>query len=334
MIELNGMVETQFQDETYEGSIGVEFTAKIWYSILPKEVIQEFLMAFSDYKVEMESQLDFYSEGNLEFQELTIVESELDDLSATITARITVAGDFSEGIMAAAESFSTEFDSQVKSIPLEELSFTEVRSSDLHIYYEKEDLAFYLDYEVLIEGDIDEQVNSMKDYFLEELLTDPKLDPDEADMIRDVLLPTKVSVIDLETSFNSTMKDGSASIDFKVDGLILKQLDPEDLLSGLEVVSEEVTNEELTLTIKGASEGNKYVEIGVPEETSMPLTEESDSVSWTFAELENFDEVTFDVKEKPSTLPSTLPSTGYLLPAVGAVVIVALAAGLYFMRRR
>ena len=102
----------------------------------------------------------------------------------------------------------------------------------------------------------------------------------------------------------------------------------------MEVVSEEVTNEELTLTIKGASEGNKYVEIGVPEETSMPLTEESDSVSWTFAELENLDEVTFDVKEKPSTLPSTLPSTGYLLPAVGAVVIVALAAGLYFMRRR
>ena len=97
----------------------------------------------------------------------------------------------------------------------------------------------------------------------------------------------------------------------------------------MEEASEGVIGDKLTLTLEVASPGKEYIEIMVPDETTEPLSQEPQKVVWTFADLENLDKVTFEVKETSSSpLPTTL-----LIPAVGVVAVAAVAVW-YFMSRR
>jgi len=331
MVDLEMSVDTIFQEGTYEGSVDVEATATIWYSIIPEETIGMFVLGFPLFKAEIESQLHEYSDGNLVFSELTIIESELGDVSATITAKMTVEGDFGAGITAFGESYAPDYmDPPVQpSIPPESLTIATVRSGDVHISFDSEDLAFIIEYEVILEGDVDEQFNSLKDLLLEELLDESDLDPDATRLIYTLILPTELSVIDLGVSYNATLDGETTTMEFEVDGLVLKPPSPEALLSFLEEASEGVIGDKLTLTLEVSSQGKEYVEILVPDETTEPLSQEPQKVVWTFADLENLDKVTFEVKETSSSpLPTTL-----LIPAVGVVAIAAVAVW-YFMSRR
>ncbi len=330
MVDLEMSVVTVSQEGTFEGSVDVEATATIWYSIMPEETISMFVLGFPLFKAEIESQLLEYSDGNLELSELVIIESELGAVSATITAKMTVEGDFGAGVTAFGESYIPEYmDAPAQpSIPPESWTTT-MRSGDMHISYDSEDLAFIIEYEAIVEGDVDEQFNSLKDLILEELLEDSDLDPDATRLINTLILPTEFSVVDLGISYNATLDGEVAAMEFEVDGLILKPPTPEALLSFLEEASEGVIGDKLTLTLEVASQGKEYVEILVPDETTEPLSQEPQKVVWTFADLENLDKVTFEVKETSSSpLPTTL-----LIPAVGVVAIAAVAVW-YFMSRR
>ena len=155
------------------------------------------------------------------------------------------------------------------------------------------------------------------------------MDPDATRIIYTLILPTEFSVVDLGISYNATLDGEVAAMEFEVDGLVLRPPTPEVLLSFLEEASEGVIGDKLTLTIEVASQGKEYVEILVPDETTEPLSQEPQKVVWTFADLENLDKVTFEVKETSSSpLPTTL-----LIPAVG-VVAIAVVAVWYFMSRR
>ena len=92
-----------------------------------------------------------------------------------------------------------------------------------------------------------------------------------------------------------------------------------------------MTGEELTITLEGASQGDDYVEIVVPEGTTEPLSQESRKAVWTLSDLENMDEVKFETKE--TSPPPSSSSAGWVLPAVGVVAIAAVAVW-YFMSRR
>ena len=330
MVDLEMSVETIFQEGTFEGSVDVEATATIWYSIFPEETISMFVLGFPLFKAEIEAQLLEYSDGNLELSELTIIESEMGEVSATITAKMTVEGDFGAGITAFGESYIPDYmDPPVQSsIPPESWTTTMI-SGDVHMYFDSEDLAFIIEYEAMVEGDVDEQFNSLKNLLLEELLEESDLDPDAARIIYTLILPTEMSVVDLGVSYNATLDGEVATIEFEVGGLVLKPPSPEALLSFLEEASEGVIGDKLTLTLEVASQGKEYVEILVPDETTEPLSQEPQKVVWTFADLENLDKVTFEVKETSSSpLPTTL-----LIPAVGVVAIAAVAVW-YFMSRR
>ena len=331
MVNLEMSVETISQEGTYEGSVDVMATATIWYSIFPEETISMFLLGFPLFKAEIESQLLEYSDGYLELSELAIIESELGEVSATITAKMTVEGDFGAGITAFGESYIPDYmDPPVQpSIPPESWTIATMRSGDVHIYFDSEDLAFIIEFEVMVEGDIDEQFNSLKDLILEDLLAESDLDPDATRLIYTFILPTEMSVVDLGVSYNATLDGETTTMEFEVDGLVLKPPSPEALLSFLEEASEGVIGDKLTFTLEGASQGKEYVEIQVPDETTEPLSQESQKVVWTFADLENLDKVTFEVKETSSSqLPTTL-----LIPAVGVVAVAAVAVW-YFMSRR
>jgi hypothetical protein len=154
-----------------------------------------------------------------------------------------------------------------------------------------------------------------------------------------LILPTEVSIVNLGITFNVELDAESSIIEFDVGGLVLKPPSPEALLSILEEASEEIITDDLTLTFEGISLGDEYVEIQVPDETTEPFSQEPQKVVWTFADLENLDKVSFEVKETPSSsstpsssTPSSLTSN-LLIPAVG-VVAVAAAAVWYFTSRR
>ena len=330
MVDLDLSVETISQEGTFEGSVDLEATATIWYSIFPEETISMFVLGFPLFKAEIESQLHEYSDGNLELSELTIIESDLGEISATITVKMTVEGDFGAGITAFGESYIPDYmDPSVQpSIPPESW-MTTMRSGDMHISFDSEDLAFNIEYEAMVEGDVDEQFNSLKDLVLEELLEKSDLDPDATRLIYSLILPTELSVVDLGVSYNATLDGDKIIMEFEVDGLVLKPPTPEALLSFLEEASEGVIGDKLTLTLEGASQGKEYVEIRVPDETTEPLSKEPQKVVWTFADLENLDKVTFEVKETSSSL---LPTT-LLIPAVGVVAVAAVAVWYYLSRR-
>ncbi|MBC8223025.1 hypothetical protein H8E65_00425, partial [Candidatus Bathyarchaeota archaeon] len=143
-------------------------------------------------------------------------------------------------------------------------------------------------------------------------------------------------VVDLGIAYNAPLDGEAATSEFEVDGLVLRPPSPplpsplrEVLLSFLEEASEGVIGDKLTLTLEVASPGKEYIEIMVPDETTEPLSQEPQKVVWTFADLENLDKVTFEVKETSSSpLPTTL-----LIPAVGVVAVAAVAVW-YFMSRR
>ncbi|MCW3990804.1 MAG: hypothetical protein NWE88_12105 [Candidatus Bathyarchaeota archaeon] len=330
MVDLEMSVETISQEGTFEGSVDVEATATIWYSIMPEETISMLVLGFPLFKAEIESQLHEYSDGNLEFSELAIIESELGEVSATITAKMTVEGDFGAGVTAFGESYIPEYmDPPVESSIPPESWTTTMRSGDVHISYDSEDLAFIIEYEAIVEGDVDEQFNSMKDLILEEVLDESDLDPDATRLINSLILPSEVSIVNLGITYNATLDGETTTMEFDVDGLVLKPPSPEALLSFLEEASEGVIGDKLTLTLEGASQGKEYVEIQVPDETTEPLSQEPQKVVWTFADIENLDKVTFEVKETPSSpLNTTL-----LIPAVGVVAIAAVAIW-YFMSKR
>jgi hypothetical protein len=294
-----------------------------------------FVLGFPLFKAEIESQLSEYFAGNLEFSELAITESELGEVSATITAKITLEGDFAGGVTAFAESYAPEYlDPSVQPPDLpEDLMETLLSSADVQISFDSEDLSFIMEYEVILEGDVDAQFNALKDFMLEEQMEQYDLDSDTVQLINSFFLPTELSVTNLGITFNFFTEEGSSTMDFDIDGLVLSPPSPEALLSFLEGVSERVSVDDVTLTLEGASLGDEYVEIQIPDDTSEPQSQEPKKVVWAFSDLENLDEVTFETKVETPEPSSSPPTSTYLIPAVG-VVAVAAGALWYFMSRR
>jgi len=330
MLGLEMSVESVSQEETSVGSVDVEATATIWYSIIPEETINVYVLGFPLIRAELESQIYDYSDGNLELTELEIIDIELGEVSATMTVKITVEGDFGAGITAIAENYSPDYlyPEEPPSFP-ESWMTTAVRSGDVHITFDSEDLAFNVEYEALLEGDIDEQVNSLKDLLLEDFLEGSDLDPDVTRLIYTLILPTEVSIVNLRITFNAILDTEHPAIEFDIDRFVLKPPSPEALLSYLGEASEGVEGDKVTLILEGVSQENQYVEIQVPDETTEPLSMEPQKVVWAFSDLENLDKVTFDIKETSSSTTFT----NLLLPAIGVAAVAGMAIW-YSMSRR
>lgn len=104
------------------------------------------------------------------------------------------------------------------------------------------------------------------------------------------------------------------------------------LLTSLGDASDVVEEPAFTLTLEGVEEGDEYVEIMVPPITSEPISQEEGKVVWAFDDIDNLGQVTFEVKQRQGAGLGLLTNK-YLLPAVGAVVVLA-AVGFVIMSRR
>lgn len=329
MVAAEGRMETAVDEGTLEGVMDLEANATVWFSLLPEQAIQGFMDELPELKAELETLIYENSEHSLVLEVFTVDEVERGELSATFALEARIAGDFSSLVGLFENAIPSYLDDDVKtSVIPENWEIPTMRSGDLHIYFDGEDLAFNVDFEALMEGDPDATVNDAKDLFFEKLLEEYSPDPDAARLIDELLLPTELGVSDLHAELDVSIGSDSVAMGFEMDGLILRPPTPVVLLEYLEEASNKAPMEDVTLTFEGMSHGGEYVEIEVPELTTEPLSEEPTRVVWAFADLENLDQVSFSTmesEEEEDGGASPIGTQTILLVGGGAVVLAAAA---------
>lgn len=308
-------------------SVDLNMEARLYYAVYPRESIEEIVETLPMLETQLAAMIVEASDGHITLRGLELLSSEMGPDSATFNFKLSLTGDFQQGIQSLAKSMGAELTEEEPKI--DEIPFCEFESYDFHISFEKERLTLEVDTGGTIRGDLDAQMNAIKDVSLEQLLESGDLDVHDVQMIEDFWLPTEFSVVDTLLELSYSLHDEEVRVDFTLENLWLKPPSLESLLALLGDLSEEEPAEDFKLILEGESSGSNYVAVNIPAETSEPLSAESQIAVWDFAEIENLDEVTFEVKTKSQPVNMT---TTVAVAVIGLVVIGA--AGYMFMRRK
>jgi len=192
------------------------------------------------------------------------------------------------------------------------------------VTFDREELAFKIDSESVVEGDLDRQINVMKNLSSEGFLQSPQITPEMTLIINNFLLPTEMSIVNLNTVFEYTFDGEKLGLNFFIDGLEFK---PPTTGAFLTILNEALTGVSMpgfTLTLEGASDEKEFVEIEVPPTTSEPVLKDARKVVWTFDNLANLNLVSFEVREWPTptlTLSQTEVVAGDTVNIEGVLTI-------------
>jgi len=311
-LRVNGTLGSVGDESTGEGTQDFALTAEIWYSILSREVIQEYVQMFPMYKSLIETQLSELSEGNMALQELTLVISDDSFSSATLTITGSLVGDFVEGSRALStlymELLGIDESEMAPLLGPEEIMMIQTKSADLHIWFDRNELAFLLDSESVIEGDMDRLINIMMDANLEQILQDPYIDKESYLMINNILIPTDLSIENLNIASEFSIDGENLKLDFAVEGLGFSPPTTEAFIAILDKALTGASVPGFSLVLEGGSDEEEFVEIEVPRTTSYPAVLGHRRVVWIVDNLENLDLVSFKVREWP-TITLTVSQT-------------------------
>jgi uncharacterized protein YciU (UPF0263 family) len=321
---VNGTIGVFTDEATWESTLDFDLTTTIWYEVVPEEIIQEFVQNFPLLKLQLASQVSELTEGNLTLQDLTLVSSEMGTTSATLTFSGSVVGDFNKGGMA----LSTKLVPPDMGVPASTITpgklYIKTKSGDLRVTFDREELAFKIDSESVVEGDLDRQINVMKNLSLEGFLQSPQITPEMTLIINNFLLPTEMSIVNLNVVFEYAFDGEKLGLNFFIDGLGFK---PPTTVAFLTILNEALTGVSMpgfTLTLEGASDEKEFVEIEVPPTTSEPVLKDARKVVWTVDNLANLNLVSFEVREWPKptlTLSQTEVVAGDTVNIEGVLTI-------------
>jgi hypothetical protein len=327
-LRLNGTLGSSADESTGEGTQDFALTATVWYQIFPKELIQEYVQMFPTYKSQLATQLSELSEGNITLQELTLVIGEMGDSSATLTITGSLVGDFTEGGMALSTNYMELLgidDSQMAPfLSPEELMMMKPKSADFHLWFDRNELAFKMDSEGVIEGDLDKQINIIKDIFLEQILQYPYTDPESALMIYGFWLPTDIIMETLYMAFEYSFDGEKIKVNFAVEDLGFRPPTTEAFLTILDMGLTGGSLPGFSLVLEGGSDEKEFVEIEVPPTTSDPVIEDPRKVVWIVDNLANLNLVSIKVREWPTptlTLSQTEVVAGDTINIEGVLAI-------------
>jgi len=303
-LSVNGSLGSFVDESTGEGTQDFALTATIWHSIFPEELIQGYVQMFPVYKSLIETQLSELTEGNITLQELTLVSGETDFASTTLTITGSLVGDFTRGGMALSTNYMALLginESQMAPfLGPEELMMIKTKSADFHIWFDRDELAFKMDSESVIEGDLDRLMNIMMDMNLEQLLQSPYTDPESALMINDFLLPTELSMENLNFALEYSFEGEKLKLDFAVEGLGFRPPTTEAFIAILDEALTGASVPGFSLVLEGGADEEEFVEIVVPPTTSYPVVWGHRRVVWVVDNLENLGLVSLDVREWPT----------------------------------
>jgi hypothetical protein len=308
---VNGTTGAFTDESTGEDNFDFDLTITIWYSLLPEEEIQGFIETFPTLESQIVTQISELMEGNVTLQDLTY-SGETGFASATITISGSLVGDFVKGGTALSTNLlpllGIEYPETTPLISPEELMYTKAKSADIHIWFDRDEFAFLMDSEGVIEGDLDRQINIMKDIYLEQIararaekiLQFPDTPPELVLMINDVLIPTEISTENLNVIFEYSFDEENIKLDFVVDGLVLRPPTTEAFLTLLDKALAGGSLPSFSLIFEGGSDEERFVEIEVSPTTSYPAVLGHRRVVWIVDNLENLGLVSLDVREWPT----------------------------------
>ncbi len=310
-LRVNGTTGAFTDESTGENNLDFDLTITIWYSLFPEEEIQGFIETFPTLESQIVTQISELMEGNITLQDLTYSD-EIGYASATITITGSLVGDFVKGGNALSTNLlpllGLEDPETTPLISPEDLMYTKAKSTDMHIWYDRDELAFLMDSEGVIEGDLDRQINIMKDIYLEQILQFPDTPPEWALMINDVLIPTEISTENLNVTFEYSFDGEKLKIDFAVEDLVFRPPTTEAFLTLLDKALTGVSLPDFSLVFEGGFDRERFVEIEVPPTTSEPVMAFPLRVVWIVDNLANLNLVSLKVREWP-TLMLTVSQT-------------------------
>lgn len=295
---------------------------KLYYTYYPSEDLQMIIGMIPLLETQLASEIMAASDGNIMLEKLELLDYEEAPDHASFTVSLRLSGDLQEGLRSALEEIGAELTPPEEP---EELSALSIESSDYHITFDGETLSLEADAGGTVAGDFNGQLNMLKDMSLEELLESKKIDEDDRTLVAHAL-PIDLHVQHLLIESTSRFEEDMVVSTFSVEDLGLKPPSFETLLGFLKELSKKESLEDFKLVLEGESSNNQYVAFIVPAETEEPIVEEEQRVVWDMDDIENLDDVTYEVKTKQ--LDTT---TIVVASAIGLVVLGA--AGYFFMKK-
>lgn len=319
---VNGSLGFVVVEPPYGFVLDLVLEAKLYYTYYPREELQMIIGMIPLLETQLASEIMAASDGNILLEKIELLDYEeaLDHASFTVSLRL--SGDLQEGLRSALERMGTELTPPEEP---EEVSPLSIESIDYHVTFDGDTLSLEADTGGTIAGDFNGQLNLLKDMSLEELLESEEIDDEDRTLVARAL-PIDLHVQHLLIESTSTFGKDVVASTFSVEGLGLEPPSFETLLVFLEELSKKESLEDFKLVLEGESGNNQYVGFIVPADTEEPIVEEEQRVVWDMDDIENLDDVTYEVKTK--RLDTT---TIVVASAIGLAVIGA--AGYFFMKK-
>jgi hypothetical protein len=320
---VNGSLGFVIVEPPYGFVLDALVEAKLYYTFYPREELQMIMGMVPLLETQLASQIAAASDGHISLETLELLDYEEGIDHASFTVSLRLSGDLQEGLLSALEGMGAELTPPEEA---EEVPPLSVESIDYHVSFDGAAFSLEADAGGTLSGDFNGQLNVYKDMALEELLESDELDDEDKTLVARAL-PIDLHVQRLLIESTSSFGEDSATSTFSVEGLGLEPPSFEALMDFLEELSRKESPEDFKLVLVGESSGNQYVVFTVPEGTTEPILDEEGRVVWDMDDIENLDDVTYEVKTEQ--LDTT---TIVVASAVGLAVIGA--AGYFFMKNR
>ncbi|MCW4051329.1 MAG: hypothetical protein NWE89_16525 [Candidatus Bathyarchaeota archaeon] len=320
-VGLDGTLTFTVTEPPFEGVLDLEMDVTLYYALYPREQVEQTVVMFPMMKTELASMIADSSDGEVVLTKLELISSEMGEASATFKVEMTLEGNFGTGIQSGIQRMESSY-SDVE-VDLEEITYTEIESYSVDIIFEKETFTFKVTSEGTIRGDLDAQMNALKDLYLDEALEEDSLDEDERAMITEVLKPTELSITDSQVTFWYSVEGNETTASFETSGLLFKPPSHEQWLELLQEAVDDAEESDMKLIIEGGEKGNECIVVNVPDETTTPESMEPQRVEWSLDGLENIDKVTFEVETQGLSLTG---NTTLMAGAVIAGIVVSVVA--------
>ena len=319
---VNGSLGFVVVEPPYGFVLDLMLEAKLYYTYYPREDLQMIIGMVPLLETQLASEIMAASDGSIVLEKLELLSLEEAPDHASFTASLRLSGDLQEGLQSALERMGAELTPPEEP---EELSALSMESIDYHITFDGDTLSLEADAGGTVTGDFNGQLNVLKDMSLEELLESDEIEDDDKTLVARAL-PIDLHMQHLLIESTSTFGEDVVESTFSVESLGLKPPSFETLLVFLEELSKKESPEDFKLVLEGESSNNQYVGFTVPADTEEPIVEEEQRVVWDMDDIENLDDVTYEVKTK--RLDTT---TIVVASAIGLAVIGA--AGYFFMKK-
>ena len=292
--------------------------AKLYYTVYPREELQMLTTMIPMLETQLSSMVMEASDGNVIVEKFELLEYEEGLEYASFTVSMRLSGDIQEGLTSAFEEYGAEITTLDVSGELPELS---IDSIDYHVAFSGDNLLLEAEIGGTVAGDFNTELNKLKDSALDEALESDDLDSDDRTLIESAQ-QIDLHVQHLVIESTSTYGDESAESTISMHSLGLEPTSFEVLMVFLEELSKTGDFEDLKLVFEGESSNNQYVTFIVPEETKEPIVLEEQLVVWEMEDIENLDEVTYEVETNQMQTTTIITASVIGLGVLGAAAYV------------